>query len=1104
MLNKQAIDVSFAQGLDTKTDSKRVQMGKFVQLENSVFQKGGLLQKRNGYSLLSSLPDDTYSYLTTFNGNLTAIGPNIAALNNANSSWVSRGTLEPLSLSTLPVIRNNRQQYPADIAVASNGVGCAIYTENSVVKYVIFDSVTGQNLVAPVAVPVSSGTVSGGAKVFILGANFVMVFTNTITATDHLQYVTVNIANPTLVGSNTDLAASYVSAASLSWDGFVSANKLYVAYNSTSGGQSIKMVYLTTTLAVSSTVTFAGYKATIMSVTADETTPANPTIYASFYRADTSIGFTLAVSSNLNVVMNPVLIIPSGTIDNITSVATNGICTIFYEVANDYSFASIPTHFIRSITVTPLISTFKSVFSAAAGTITASTATGLVNGMYLIDNTTPTNITAGTTFTVSGTTLTLSVNTAGNSASNPGDTMTAATVSSAIVVIRSVGLLSRAFFYNEKIYFLAAYQSNYQSTDFLINGSSSTAASPVIAAKLAYQNTNGYLTNGLGTVSLNGNVAQIPYFYKDLIQAVNKDTGVPSATQVAGVYSQVGLNLVSFAFGTEGLNTAEIGNDLHITGGFLSMYDGYLPVEHNFFLYPEVDQVTPTNTATWSATGGSMAAQPDGATNTNAYYYQFTYEWTDNQGNAFRSAPSIPIAVTTTGNGTSGSVTVNIATLRLTMKVANPIKVVIYRWSVAQQNYYQTTSITSPLLNSTTVDQVQFVDTHSDATILGNNLIYTTGGVIEDINAPASDALANFNNRLWLIDAENPNNLWYSKQVIPNTPVEMSDLFTVFVSPTVATQGATGPNRTIYPMDDKLIIGKRNAFLYINGTGPDNTGANNQYSEPIFITSTVGCENQRSLVLTPNGLMFQSHKKGIWILDRGLNTNYIGAPVEEFMTGATVTSAVNIPDTNQIRFTLDTGITLMYDYYYDQWGTFTGVPAVSSCIFENMHTFINENAKVYQETANSYLDGSNPVQISFQTGPLRLGDLQNYQRAYFFYLLGTYYSPHKLNVSIFYDYSSSPSQSVLVSPVNFSSVYGSSTYQSPYGQGNPYGGETNLENWRVFLESQRCMAFAIKVNEIFDPSYDTQAGAGLTLSGLNVVMGMKKGFRPQNNQTSVG
>jgi hypothetical protein len=209
------------------------------------------------------------------------------------------------------------------------------------------------------------------------------------------------------------------------------------------------------------------------------------------------------------------------------------------------------------------------------------------------------------------------------------------------------------------------------------------------------------------------------------------------------------------------------------------------------------------------------------------------------------------------------------------MKTANPVKIVAYRWSVGQQIYYQTTSILAPILNDTTVDSVTFVDVNADVTILGNNILYTTGGVIENVNAPSSNVLALFDTRLWLVDAEDPNVLWYSKQVIPATPVEMSDLFTIFVPPTTSTQGSTGPMTAAAAMDDKLIVFKRNAMLYINGSGPDNTGANNQYSPPIFITATVGSKNQRSIVLMPQGLMFQSDNKGIWLLGRDLNTDYM-------------------------------------------------------------------------------------------------------------------------------------------------------------------------------------------------------------------------------------
>ena len=487
-----------------------------------------------------------------------------------------------------------------------------------------------------------------------------------------------------------------------------------------------------------------------------------------------------------------------------------------------------------------------------------------------------------------------------------------------------------------------------------------------------------------------------------------------------------------------------------------------------------------------------MAAKPDGLTNTNAYFYQVTYEWSDNQGNINRSAPSIPVSVTTTGSASTGSVVLQLPVLPITYKTTNPVKIVVYRWSVAQQSYYQVTSISAPVLNAPDfpVQAITFTDTLTDASILGNNLIYTTGGVVENISPPAFSSVTLFDNRLWGISSED-NSLWFSKPIVPGTPVEMSDFFTINVAPTIGASGSTGFVTCIYPMDDKLIIFKKDAIYYVNGNGPDITGAFNQYSEPIFVTSTVGCDNQNSIVFIPNGLMFQSDK-GIWLLGRDLSTNYIGAPVEAYNLDE-VNSALTIPGTNQVRFMLDGGVTLMFDYFYGQWGTFNNIPSISSTLFQGLHTYINRFGQVFQETPNTYLDGSSPVQIKVKTSWVNLAGLQGFQRLYFFYLIGTYFSPHKLKVDIGYDYAPYPTQQTLITPINYAPAYG---VDPIYGSGDPYGGAPNLEQWQVFAQRQLCQAFQITITEIYDPSFSIPAGAGLTLSGLDLVIGGKKGYVP--------
>lgn len=1018
-LTKQSLNINFAQGLDTKTDPYQVQPGKFLSLENTVFDKAGRLTKRNGYSSLTALPDNTSRYLTTFNDDLTAIGENLLAYSQPTQSWVSKAVFKPVDLSVLPLVRNNFYQFQADSAVAPNGLVCTAYTEfetggGSVIAhyyYRVSDSTTGQNIIAPTALTGADATY-GTPRVFVLGNYFIILYT-THPAAYHLQYIAISTNHPTQVTSAVDISSSYIPSTTVNFDGVVVGSKLYIAYNTTSGGQSVQVTSIDTTLGNPVTPrTFALSIATLFSLCADTTNAGSPIIYVSFYDSVGHTGYTAAVDGTLNVILNPTQIIASGTCANLASVAQNGICTIFREQTSSYTSITGPVrHTVQSILITQ------------AGSVSAGPQS------------------AG-----------------------------------------SLGLASKAFLLNGTPYYLGIHATSLQPTYFLIDGSKNYVTQQVILAKLAYSNGGNYYTVGLPGVSLNGTVASMAYLFKDRLQSVNKTQGVSNSA----IYSQLGVNLVNFNFKPDHILSSEIGSNLNITGGFVNLYDGFTLSEQGFFLYPELMQ------ASVVSSGGSMTQQQ--------YFYVVTYEWADNQGNLFRSAPSVPLSANVTVGAGSASVTLGIETLQVTDKPDASVNIVIYRWSTAQPVYYQVTSITQPIINDAGVNSIVFTDGLADSAILGNNILYTTGGVIENISPPATSIMTLFNNRLWLVDSEDRNLLWFSKQVIEATPIEMSDLLTLYIAPTTGAQGSTGVITALSPMDDKLIIFKKSALGYISGVGPDNTGANNQYSDFTLINSVVGCTNPQSIVFTPQGLMFQS-EKGIWLLGRDLSTQYIGAPVEDFTQTALVQSSLNIPSTNQVRFTLDSGITLVYDYYFGQWSTFTHVPSVSSTLYQGLHTFINSSGKVFQESPGTYLDGGNPVLMSFTTGWLNFNQLQGYQRAYQFYLLGTYKSPHQLVIGVSYDYISSITQQTVMRPTNFAPTYGTDL---TYGSGSPYGGESQLENQRIFFVRQRCQSFQLKISEIYDPSYGVAAGEGLTLSGLNCVVAFKKSYRPIRASQSVG
>ncbi len=653
---------------------------------------------------------------------------------------------------------------------------------------------------------------------------------------------------------------------------------------------------------------------------------------------------------------------------------------------------------------------------------------------------------------------------------------------------RSVALASKALIDSNTIYYMVVYGDTHltpatdnsnESTYFLVDLAGN------VYMRLAFANAGGYLqTQVLPKVVLYSGQYYVPYQITDFLTTVNKGTNLPAGTPTSAIFTQTGINYAIFTLNTFGQYSSEIAGALHLTGGQLWEYDAVKPVEHGFQVYPENVK------ATGSATGGTMLA--------NTYYYSFTYEWTDNQGQLHRSAPSIPVKVVITGS--TSSVVLNVPTLRLTYKVSpNPVRIVGYRWSLTQQVYYQFTSVTAPVVNSTTVDSVTITDTLSDAAILGNAILYTTGGVIENIAAPASIHSCLFGNRMILIDAEDQNLLWFSKVVIQNVPVEFSDLLTIYVAPTTGAQGSTGPMTAVSAMDDKLIIFKKDAMYYVNGSGPDNTGASNQFSDPIFITGTVGCSNPQSIVLIPNGIMMQSDK-GIWLLGRDLSTTYIGAPVEAF-NGQTIMSAEAIPGTNEVRFILDNDLTLSYDYFYDQWSVHTNVKAISGTLYQGLHTYLNDLGQVYQESPGVYLDGNTPVLMSLTTSWINMAGLQGYERFYEMYLLGTYYSPFKLNVSMAYDYSTGPQQSVIINPDNYTGPWGS---EALWGSGGPWGGIGNVFEARVFPKKQKCESFQITVEESYDHSIGAPAGQGLSLSGLLLTVGIKRGSRTQSAKRSFG
>lgn len=1159
-LQKQTVNINFAQGLDKKTDPYQIPIGKFAELKNSVFDSVGRMTKRNGFAPLAALPSTDYSYITTFKSNLTALGPSVAAYSDPTDDWIASGNYTPINLEVETLVRNNANQVQSDSATAPNGLVCVAFTQTLdfityTYSYSVLDAESGQPVIPQTTITPASGVVDGYPQVYVVGNYFIIAYGALHPVNDpHLEYFAIN---------STTLAVSAAVSIYNPFNGSFAAvnvnNVLYFVYGDAIFG-GVKMNTLSSSLVLGpgySPSAIAG--ADDFSICAD-TTGVSAVLWINFFSISTTLSYAMAVDTSISVLLAPTntgLGLPTGLH---TLAAQNDICTIYAQIGSTLpNDTGVQSDYINTVKI-PLSGTTVTITIAAPGVVTTAGPHGLSVGDGIRLATTgalPTGLTAGTLYYVysipSATSfqLTTSPNGFTGPITTSGTQSGVQSYTNEALFAQSVGLATKAFIVDDVQYVTATYQSPFQATYFLLNEDGE------VVTKIAYQNGAGYrqvngvfaleLTNLAGVTVLD-RTAQFSYLTKTLVNAVNRETAVGGVVQSSGIYSQIGTDLALVKFSEPGdldVIATETGNNLNVSGGFLWAYDGTLLNENNFFLWPELipdtegennnietdstTTVTPTGDVTnltnliynlssylgiyagctiagtgipggttvlgivstptgqavliskyATASGTGVTLTIAGAIAAQTYFYQFCYEWQDNQGNYFRSAPSVPVSIVTTGSTSENTIYVPMLTLTYKVNPTSPVKIVGYRWSTAQQVYYQFTSLLQPSENDPTQKVCVIVDAHSDASILGNNILYTTGGVLENVNGPASNIFTLFDDRFWMVDAEDRNLLWFSKQVIQGTPVEMSDLLTFFVAPTIGGQGSTGDITALGNMDDKLIICKRNAFYYINGVGPDNTGANNQYSQPIFITSPVGCDNQRSITMIPQGLMFQSDK-GIWLLGRNLMVSYIGAEVEQY-NNLRVTSATTIPKTNQVRFTLEDGTVLMYDYFVGQWAVFEGASGISSTVYENYQTLLGDDGIVYQETPGIYSDGDSPVLMSFKTGWLNLQGLRGYQRAYFAFLLGTYLTPHSLRIACATDYEVANNQTEDFVP--------SLTATDP-------------EQFRFFFKRQRSKAVQFSVSEFLDASLGQVAGAGLTISGINVQIAAKKGFAPIGATKSV-
>lgn len=651
---------------------------------------------------------------------------------------------------------------------------------------------------------------------------------------------------------------------------------------------------------------------------------------------------------------------------------------------------------------------------------------------------------------------------------------TTATVDTAAAIFkRSVGLATKPFLQGTSVYINVAFETTLQPTYFTVRDDGF-----IVARALA--GTGGGLTR---------DTQLSPALTSALCRVVETDDGIHKcllqvrlklqADESGSILSTArGLNLTTFDFSGANFFSEQVGQNLHISGGVLLAYDGVSAGELGFHVYPELAAGSTAQTVG----GGSLSA--------GDYRVCVTYEWVDAQGQIQRSAPSIPQTVTV---GANDRITIsNIPTLRLTTKTSPRAEAKIVVWRTIADGievfYRDVETDNDPTLDTPAAAAVL---SQSDASLAANEVLYTVGGVLENVAPPASKTAIRHKNRLWLGGTEEGSTLGYSKEHVFGEAVAFADGFSIPVEP------GSGDITALASMDDKLVIFKRDRIYAMVGDGPLDTGAQNDFTLPQLITADAGAINQASVVSQPAGIMFKSDK-GIYLLTRSLGVEYVGAPVEDF-NSYTVTGAQLLEDVNEIRFTTSDGEVLVYNYFFDQWSTFTEYAAVSSINALGSWCTLRSDGRVRKENTD-YLDAGGRYSMNIETSWLAFAGVSGYQRVWEVLLLGDYLSTHYARVKLAYDYEDSFIETVVFDVAEELDI---STYgdDATYGSSSVYGGEgSSVFEFSIRPRRQKCTAVKLRISDV--DTITEAGGASFALAAVTVEVGVKKGGN--KNAAAVG
>lgn len=475
-----------------------------------------------------------------------------------------------------------------------------------------------------------------------------------------------------------------------------------------------------------------------------------------------------------------------------------------------------------------------------------------------------------------------------------------------------------------------------------------------------------------------------------------------------------------------------------ISGGAHVSYSGSIISETGFVDMPSVNANT---------TGGP--GSPNGS-----YKYVAVHRYMDETGAVAYSRTSEVASVTVVSKIIPVLVTPCAVTLRdakaaktfgagFTVDFRPTVTTEVYRTTAGGTQYYLVasnqagtpgTGLSTQLLTVNANGFLSASDNLSDATLQSQPLLFrqpgTTNTPLDRYAPPLSNIICQHGDRLFTTDPYGVR-VYYSSFFVDGEAPWYNPLFSFFV------HGGTGPITALVSMDGRLLVFKRDGIFIVDGDGPPEGGvAGNEFSPPKRLATEYGCIDQRSVVVTTEGVVYRSGR-GIELLTRSLQVKWLGERVFELVdanpvvTGSVLDASgrvhigLAVSRSNSSVQTAIDGIELIYDFPSDCWtsSVFTdnsgtlGRCVQDMCLadlygYGETVCYADASGAVVQESTATGLDrGSRYVTWALESGWIRTGQQTRQRISNILFLAKKVAGAnHAIKMSLAYDYVDSYTQ----------------------------------------------------------------------------------------------